>query len=329
MLADTSEKDPEFFKTELIIFFNYYIIKSSWIPKSTIELIFPSSFFSSSDYLIFPLFFQKIFGLQDTNVVNKICCSSYLFFKYLICVDSLIDKDIPKGHENDLSDDILLLRMHIYQGESIKILGNLFDENSNFWNSWNIANKQFINSMLLDQTYNITMDFKSYANMVKGKCSFLKASAASMYYQIKSNEKSSYKDVIRSLDYLAVARCLLDDFEDFRKDLQYKKNNYGHILLNEWFKEFEIYFFQKSEHDLVKYFYVSKTAGNLLNKSLIYFDKAIKAVENHRLYIGGYLTYIENLKLKTRSQKLTIETYLLSLSTHASPKSKLKESKKQ
>lgn len=286
--------------------FNAYSVKANF-PKILYKQIFPDTFLSSEYYLVFPLLFKQAFGEKNRGFVDELCLCGYLYFKYLICVDSLNDKDL-EDHENKVDDKILLLRSHVFHQESLKILGKYFGGNKLFWTLWGTRNSEFLESIAIDNNYNIEISFEQYEKLSTNKCSFLKTTVDSYYSKYPTKSKL-HAALVKSFDYLAIARCIQDDLEDFKKDLLFKKNNIGHSMLNKWFNEQGKVMNDHSPAILERYLYVSKVAETMLGLSRKYFTLAIDAVKDFRDDLLPYTKHLEAYKNKNNLIKVNIEAY--------------------
>lgn len=296
-------------KEALLEYFRNDVIAGCEIPTSLMGQIYPEGFLSSSQYLVFPLFFSRCFGTFRPTELNHLCSAGYLYFKYLLCVDTVLDKDVMETHENAVPSEVLQLRSHIYHEQSLRRLAALFPPKSGFWASWERRNNEFLQSILLDKKYRPDLELETYIQISHGKCAFLKASADSFFYRSGSKYPQCHADITRSLDLLAVGRCLQDDFEDFKKDLIHNRNNYGHVLLKRWFDEQGKRFDEHSPALLEKYFYTSRIAEELLEMSKSYFNKAIESVQAYTHELSEYIRHLEAFRNKSNLIKVNIEAY--------------------
>jgi squalene-hopene/tetraprenyl-beta-curcumene cyclase len=296
-------------KKRLLKYFTEQVAAKAAVPEGLKEFIFPSKFLSGTQYLFFPCLFTKAFKKMPAAALDRLCVSGYLYFKYLLCLDSHLDKDTNTEDENHVPENILVMRSHVYHEESVKMLAHLFPPASGFWQLWKQRTLEFTGAMLLDREYDSSMSFEIYQKLSAGKCSFLKASADAYLHYSPPSLVPLHTAIIKSLDLLAVGRCLQDDFEDFKKDILYKKNNYGHVLLQQWLradgKNMEDY----SPQVLEKYFYISKVAEGLLEKSKQCFIKAAAEVEKHKLLLPEFVKHIEASRNKSNFIKVQTESY--------------------
>jgi hypothetical protein len=282
-----------------------YIDKSS-LPAEIKPLLFPNSFYSDNDQLLYPLLFKKLFKISGKNdFLHRLSIAGYLYFMHLLYVDKLIDKD----DENDeLPDSVMLLRESVYHEESLKILFSLFRSNHVFWEYWDVRSKEFLQSILMDSKLNIDADLKWYKQLCISKCAFLKT-PVDAFYSIKRDDlnKVVYNSLIAALDDYSVARCMQDDFEDFKKDLIHKKNNWGIIKLNKWFSENKIEIDQNDINLFEKYFYSSGIAEELLIESMNYYNKSIVTFKKYELDLLTLRT--ESFRNKCNLMIVNIDAY--------------------
>jgi squalene-hopene/tetraprenyl-beta-curcumene cyclase len=287
---------------------NNYIDQSVKISGSLQQVVFSPSFFHSEFYLAFPYLFKKAFAERNESFSQQLCISGFLYFKYLLSLDDLIDND--SGDEKKEPAAFSLLRSHIYHEESLKILAKYFGNNTLFWKYWNQRNNEFLKSVLLDKEYNPSMAFDQYKMLCTTKCSFSKVAVDAMFCRHPQGV-SLYNDLIQSIDNFSIARCIQDDLEDFKKDFVHKKNNLGHILLSQWLKTNGKDFQDQSIDLLEKYLYTSETAEKMLSLSKEYYQKAIDNVAPYREKLTDYIQTLELLRNNVNYFKVNIQAYRL------------------
>lgn len=264
-----------------------HLDKNVTLPADLKYYIFPDNFFGSAFYLLYPSLFRRIFKDRNNRFTHQLCISGFLYFKYLLCMDAINDKDDPDAGPGE-SHTITLLKSHTYQNEALKILAGIFGNNQVFWECWSSRNNEFLSSILMDAAYNLQMSFDAYKKLSVCKCSISKV-AIDAYYAKHQEEKELYAALLLSVDHFSIARCIQDDLEDFKKDFIYRKNNLGHMLLNKWFKERGMKFEDHTSEVLEKYFFTSETAERLMQLSRDYYQEAINAVAPYREQLGDYI----------------------------------------
>jgi len=288
--------------------FTAYLDEYTTIQSDLKHIVFADSFFDSTYYLVLPYLFKKAFKERNSRFIQQICISGFLYFKYLICLDALHDKDNELSHAQSDQDGVRLLQMHIYHEEALKILATFFGKNTSFWKLWSQRNDEFLSSILLDKQYNPQMSFETYAKLCINKCSFSKV-AVDAYYARSNQPKELYRALTQSLDYFSIARCIQDDLEDFKKDLVYQKNNLGHVLLNTWLeskgKQLSVY----SPDALEQYLFTSETAEEMMLLSKSYYQKAIDEIEIYRVALPDYIQVVDSLRNRINYFKVNTQAY--------------------
>ena len=95
--------------------FEKYLSNNIELPGGLGIHIFSPSFLSADYYLTFTSLFNKAFGQKDGDAMEEICISGFLYFKYLLCIDSLVDND------SDEDRSLILLKSHVYHEEAMKL----------------------------------------------------------------------------------------------------------------------------------------------------------------------------------------------------------------
>ena len=297
-------KATEFLKDKFLD----YSDNSISLPGELKFFIFSSSFFDSDYYLVFPYLFKKAFGEND-HIARKICFSGFLYFRYLLCLDDLTDKD--SDSTKGANEAIIHIKSHVFHEEALKILGHHFGRNPLFWDLWNKRNAEFLSGILMDKEYDPNMKLEAYKKLAIYKCSFSKV-AADAYYARRPITAPLHAALITSIEYFSIARCIQDDLEDFKKDAVYKKNNLGHILLNQWFIQNDKKFADYPPETLEKYLFISEVADDMLSLSKDYYQRSIDVLNDYSDDLTAYIRVIETLRNGINFLKVNINAYRIS-----------------
>ncbi|WP_428224800.1 hypothetical protein [Flavobacterium sp.] len=293
----------------------YELIDTISIPTSLKSLVFPENFLDHKFYFIIPKFFKDSYKVKSKKFVNDICNSGYFYFKYLLCLDSLTDQDVLIDNEEIKKNlyKIQILQSHIYHEQALKILGYYFGKNANFWNAWNQRNQDFLKSIQMDSFYNINLTIEEYEQLCIGKCSFTNVAVDVFNFYFKNEDKNKYNDLVEINNLFSIARCILDDIEDFKKDLIFKKNNLGHIFLNKWLTSRNASIDTYNNEELEKLLISSGVLENLLTHSIDYLNKAISICNKYEGVLDKYkklLTSVLNsvvfYKVQTQSYRVDV-----------------------
>lgn len=190
----------------------------------------------SGIYLSYPDFFSKIIkgkevDFEDANQ-TKFCLASFLMFKFLIQSDDLIDN-------SQLPDKKRILNAVNSYNLSLRLLTDLFPIQSNFWNNFKKRQEDYTEGLLFEQytidsnfkveTYNTPIDTSMYQEYFYKKCAISSLAIDGIYEMNKStSNEQTYQLAHKINDLFNFAFCVLDDVEDFRKDIGKNQLNYAH-----------------------------------------------------------------------------------------------------
>lgn len=281
------------------------------IPAALKQIIFPENFLDHRFYFIIPKFFKDIYKTKNKKFVNDICNSGYFYFRYLLCLDSLADQDILLENEQAKSNlyKMQILQSHIYHEQALMILGHYFGKNKDFWNTWDKRNKDFLQSIQMDSLYNISLTIQEYESLCIGKCSFTNVAVDVFEFYTKNKDQEIYNDLIEINNLFSIGRCIQDDIEDFKKDLIFKKNNLGHVFLNNWLKSKNLDINNYSHEELEKLLISSGELENLLTLSIQYFKRAINLCEKYGTKLIKYKKLLSSILNTIIFYKVQVEAY--------------------
>ncbi len=305
MLKLSRTRFPHLDKTALKLTnkINDYIDENIALPSGLNYYIFGKSFLETIYYLMFPYLFRNAFSTPKASVTHEICISGYFYFKYLLSMDALIDKD-SGGDER-----LLLMQAHVFHEESMKLLAKHFGKNEIFWELWKKRNNDFLKSILSDKDYNLRMKFEDYAKLSKNKCSFSKVAIDCYYSKSRQKNDDLFNALESSFDYFSIARCLQDDLEDFKNDLEFKNNNWSHVLLNEWLRSNNLKFKEIDFDTLEKYLYTSEITEKVLGLSKTYYKRSIEVLKPYSDRFGDYIKIVEMSINNLNYFKASIQAY--------------------
>lgn len=287
------------------------IDKINLIPSAR-YVAFPENFLDHTLYLIFPKFFQKIYNINNKIFTNDICTSGYFYFKYLLCLDSLTDQDNIFEKESDKYklNKMQVLQSHIYHEQALIILGKVFGKKHDFWKKWGERNNEFLKSIQFDSSYNISMNLEDYEQLCIGKCSFTNVAVDVFhFYKDRNTNIDIYNNLIEINNFFSIARCIQDDIEDFKKDLIFKKNNLGHVFLNNWLKDKNLEFDNFNNEELEKLFISSGQLEKLLSLSMNYYERAIEICNKYDDKLKKYKTILLTLCNSMLFYKVQVQSY--------------------
>lgn len=188
-------------------------------------------YLSYSDY-----FYSSIFGKEidfEDEQLTQFCLASFLMYLLLLDADDILD-----ATENSISATSIS-NLISQQNFAHHLLSGLFDFNSEFWSLYSKRQKAFIECYIFeanqvdmeykDNHYRNSLDFTFYQSYFGKKCSFSSSVIDGLY--ILNNKEcgvDTYKKVLEINDRFNFAFCVLDDIEDYRKDIGKNQINIAH-----------------------------------------------------------------------------------------------------
>lgn len=263
-------------------------------------------------YLSYPdFFYSAIFKREvdfDNEYLTQFCLASFLMYQFLIELDDVIDE--VEGELNSKSLGYILRKQNL----SHQLLSGLFEFNSEFWDLYEQRQNYFIDGVFFETKivdykykedhYKNQLNLEFYRSYYAKKCSFSSLAIDGLY--ILSNKQcgeDNYDSILEINNRFNFAFCVLDDVEDYRKDIGKKQLNFAHhYFLSEQFKSTENIDCQLEKS--VEFFYTkgfSLKIIELANKELL------KAYEiSQEIEPNGNLGMLLQLKITDLRTKLKI-----------------------
>ncbi|UOE50863.1 terpene cyclase/mutase family protein [Mucilaginibacter sp. SMC90] len=225
-------------------------------------------FVSGGDlYLNYPdLFYEPLTGRKDHFSNRKLallCLAGVLYYRFLLKLDRKIDTN--QSAFNPETDLEFITTVE----SSVRILSLLFKPASPFWARWGTRRGEFIEGMQIDFAFKqymkdtnpfhvhrkeVTMEL--YTKLARGKCAFGKSAVDGISILYQTNHQVS-GTIMQIHDNFMVAWSIIDDLEDFRKDIENPQINYCIWKLSNYYHDnlIDYQFFTTTEH--VKYLFLS------------------------------------------------------------------------
>lgn len=188
-------------------------------------------------YMSYPDFFYKSIFCKEIDFnderLTQFSLASYLMYQFLIDVDDVFDNSGGVLIAEKLSNEIGK------QNLSHHLLAGIFDFDSEFWNLYNQRQSHFIDCHIFEATiidykykhqhYKKKLELEFYRSYYKKKCSFSSLVIDGLY--ILNNKQcgvETYNKILNINDRFNFAFCILDDVEDYRKDIGKNQLNFAH-----------------------------------------------------------------------------------------------------
>lgn len=262
------------------------------------------------------------------DVLNKqldiLSFASYLYFKFLICFDNLIDTKNNNETEHDVSHyKRLFISLGFYE-KSIIELSSLYKADDCFWLNLEKLKKQYFETVVLEKqnSKNKTLFSENlFIKIATGKSAISNVLTHALG-SLNGTDQNS-KKITECIEAIHIAFQYLDDIDDFQKDYKESQWTYAHCLVENYLTEKRINFEELTIKQLQSCLYTSGIAEYMMTKAhknlLIAFDIAsvleLKALSEYlTIQIKMCNTLLEDvnkLVLKTKikaSKSLKIES---------------------
>lgn len=253
-------------------------------------------------YYEYPQLFWAYYSGIKQDIINKLSIAGFLYYQSTLFADVLID-------EKDLSKFPLI---SISQEEAIKILTSVFGLQSDFWKRWNQRRGEYFKAVAIEKQLYVqeTVDFKEYEILADFKSAFGKVAVDCLQiYSADNSNDEIYESLLLSHKYFSIGFQLYDDVKDFKEDFEKRQFNWAVFQFkNRYRDEFENLDIKMCN----KLLFIRGLAQDILKKAIVYFDKALYAIENYRINSKWGET-IEKTKGEINNYLDITEGYLLTL----------------
>jgi len=272
-------------------------IKSLPISDGSKNQILDQNFMDNNPfyYQNYASLFSKAFLIKKTDL-EYLDFAGYLYYQATLFTDQLIDEKETRQ----------FLLITICQEECIKILSNIYNLKSNFWQLWNRRREEYLEAIHLERaTRNKEIvSLKEYETLADKKAAFGKV-ALDCLFTLDNKDKNVYHKLLLSHKYFSVAFQLNDDIQDFKEDLKNRQFNWAIYLLQK----------QNLAHTdpylLEKYLYIRGISKEIYQLGIEYCDKALSVVEN--IEVPEWKEVIVYTKTTFTQAILEIDNYLKAL----------------
>lgn len=169
------------------------------------------------EYYLYPFFFEDDFGIDDKEKLFKVALAGAMYFDLVLLNDDLYDELSSKN------DKEIIYAKDFLNAESIKVLCELFDINSRFWDYFYKYNGEFINANILEKEKKENQEFtyKEFQIISRGKSAIAKITVAALACLSDQYDKIDSLEEAQGL--VAEAMQLFDDLRDWKEDIKLKQ----------------------------------------------------------------------------------------------------------
>jgi len=224
---------------------------------------------------------------------RKLSLSGYLYFRFLLLIDSYIDTTTAVEKN---ADNRALLKLAVafeFHEESIKGLSQLLGNNNKFWTYFQKVKNQYYHTVLLEKTLSKTrppFTEETFLSLAAGKSAICNATI----YALESLGQTDIHTnvLLECLRHIHIGLQYQDDIDDFKKDINEQQWTYPQHLVHVYIRENNITLSDTTQ--LHKYLYISGIASSLMDKAVYHLEKSIEITKS--LQLAELSTLLEKRK---------------------------------
>lgn len=217
-------------------------------------------------------FLYPLYPNIETSKLQSLSDCSYKYFKFLLSFDEFVDS------RNDASEVQMAKFINLKDGftnyeQSICGLAYLFFPESSFWHSFQKCKDAYFKTILSEKQLSYAkppINEALFEQIAKGKSAICLNAVYAI--QVLAESYSFEEKLIELVNQIHIAFQLLDDIDDFKKDIHESQWTYPQYLLQEYLAKNDI-----KEVDTTlkhKYLYISGIAEVNLQKAICHFQNA-------------------------------------------------------
>lgn len=169
-------------------------------------------------YDCYPYLFQSLFSDVESDELRQLSVAGRLFGASIILYDDFLDEDVFEKNARKLFTPLVM------QWESQKILSQLFEFNSSFWEKFHSFYQDHIRACVIEESFRSgKRDWSDFTEelgleITVGKNGISRAVVAGLV-ELSAN-KSVYEPLIEAINNFNISCQILDDLVDWKRDLK-------------------------------------------------------------------------------------------------------------
>jgi hypothetical protein len=257
-------------------------------------------------YLQLARFLAPAFPIIDSSILDALSGHSYLYFRFLIGLDGLLDK---QGGSTSQTTQRLFAYISLHE-QAVRGLAQLFPAGDDFWDSFATCKQEYASANLLEKqasAHGKAYTQESFERIAAGKS----AVCYTMVYALRSLGKDAgpVSELRQCLEHLHVGMQYLDDVEDFKQDWEQGQLTYTHSLLVEYLSARGLVATELEVQQLHRHLYTSGVAQHLLELGSGHYRRSVDIA--NALGLKDFADYLKGQLRKCTSYQQDIEWLLL------------------
>lgn len=231
--------------------------------------------------------------------------SGFLYYLSITKQDESFDK-IRKIDEKYIINHLLISNL---QDETIKILSNVFESSSVFWEYWDKRKKEYFDALLSEKLINKSILYSNYTNIAKNKSAFGKVAIDAMSVYFKKENSDEHKALLSSHDFFLIGVQIIGDIQDVVEDYNNDQFNWAyHKTILKLKKKNNFNFEKLNIQTIKKLFYLEGVSVDLYKKALQNFTLAQAVISEYNY--TNWIKIIQKKEFETQNYINKIEGFL-------------------
>lgn len=231
--------------------------------------------------------------------------SGFLYYLSITKQDESFDK-IRKIDEKYIINHLLISNL---QDETIKILSNVFESSSVFWEYWDKRKKEYFDALLSEKLINKSILYSNYTNIAKNKSAFGKVAIDAMSVYFKKENSDEHKALLSSHDFFSIGVQIIGDIQDVVEDYNNDQFNWAyHKTILKLKKKNNFNFEKLNIQTIKKLFYLEGVSVDLYKKALQNFTLAQAVISEYNY--TNWIKIIQKKEFETQNYINKIEGFL-------------------
>jgi hypothetical protein len=295
----------ELFETKKENFLKH--IQTTDLSQQVKDIFFDQRFFNGNDfpdaYIYYAEMFASAFSHGGHDKIDLLNIAGYLYFRSILCFDKWSDKGVI--------DKRSIILGNACQEEALRILLDIFQKESLFWEFFKKRKEEFLSAQKIDKDQRRKLTFEIFEDLADFRSTFGKLAIDSLFVLNNGTDNDTYETLLKSHRLFSIGFQIIDDIQDFKADYYIKQKNICHTLLANSLLRRGINYKNVDLPLLHKHLYVHGIVEDLLLKADDYFERAKLLVsgDNFKEKVTLWINLINHKQREAKVFLLQIRAY--------------------
>ena len=206
------------------------------------------------------------------EVLDQLTGNSYLYFRFLLGIDALLDED---NNQHSHLPQHLFSSLTLHE-QAVRGLAHLFPTGDDFWVAFEECKQEYMTANLHEKqlaTQRLSFSVDIFNQIAAGKSAVCYAMAHAL--ASLTRESRPVAAIGQCLRQLHIGAQYLDDVQDFRQDWEGGQFTLAHFLVEEYLRARGIAPASLPAKQVHQYFYTSGIAQHLLQQGQAHYGRSL------------------------------------------------------